>query len=237
MRRQGGLLIFFLILFLIGFTTDQALAEKKRKNKLKASFLYSYSLALHNAVADRCGVERIKTLERTNKLARQGYLAPVPAETPHYWNAAQPEFRYLLPVAKEFLEEIAREFYSRFGAPLKITEMMRDEEYQKKLVRSRVFGASSNADCRIPSQCTLHFTGLAFDISKMNISKKPMTWKQIKWIVNFLKKAAKRGKISFFPESSNFHVTVHPICLEKPLTILPETGFYFCFNISSKLPH
>lgn len=196
----------------VGFSmalVSDAVAQGGKKGTLgHAGTGFSAELAKHNAVADRCGIERVKTKSRMAELVKEGILLPVLGG--FNWldlRVPQAEFAYLRKEAKDYLEEVATDFYIDFSKPFKVTEVMRDEPYQSVLVRSRRRGASSNAHCVVPSQCTLHFTGLAFDISKRSLETR-----EYRWLHGKLKQAREASRISFFSESSNFHVTVHPIC-------------------------
>lgn len=201
-------ILFFASLIL----TDSGDAAPRTKNPpKKQTHGYSKSLARENELADQCGLERIRTASALKSAIERGYLVLVPERTviyeldpdPKNFDTSRKEFLHLLPQAKEMLEEIAERRFPHFKTLPKITTLMRIDPHQMDLVRRGI----SNAHCQTPDQCTLHYRGNAFDISK-----KSMGWRERLWMLTELMRLSGEGKISFWDESSNYHVNVRVAC-------------------------
>lgn len=204
------------LLFASLFLAESSYAALRIKNPpQKQTYGYSKTLARENEIADQCGLERIRTASALKSAVKRGYLVPVPMRNatyeldpdPRNFDTSHKEFRYLLPDAKKMLEEIAERHFSRFGKQLKITTLMRIDPHQMALARSNARGNASNAHCQTPDQCTLHYRGNSFDISK-----KPMGWLERLWTLAELTRLSRENKISFWDESSNYHINVRVAC-------------------------
>lgn len=199
----GDTMIRFLLatLLLLSCFAEESFARPKRVKEQPPKYGYSKTLALANKDADSCNLETVRTNKRLDELIRLSRLIRVPDETGTFRLDIQEErFRYLLPQAKATLEEIARRYYARFKGGLKVTTLMRTEAHQANLVRRGI----SNAHCMTPDQCSLHYRGNAFDISKKN-----MGWYERYWMKReILAVFREQDRISFWDESTNFHVNV-----------------------------
>lgn len=204
------------LLFASLFLAEGSYAALRIKNPSpKQTYGYSKTLARENEIADRCGLERIRTASALKSAIKRGYLVPVPMRVatyeldpdPRNFDTSHKEFRHLLPDAKKMLEEIAERRFPHFKTLLKITTLMRTDSHQMALARSNARGNASNAHCRTPDQCTLHYRGNAFDISK-----KPMNWRERLWMFAELTRLSREERISFWDESSNYHINVRVAC-------------------------
>lgn len=213
MVRTVPVIMLFFALLILAESGDAALRVKNPPKK--QIYGYSKTLARENEIADQCGLERIRTATALKSAIERGYLVPVPMRSgtyeldpdPKNFDTGHKEFRHLLPQAKEMLEGIAERRFPRFETLLKITTLMRTDPHQMVLVQSNVRGNASNAHCQTPDQCTLHYRGNAFDISK-----KPMGWRERVWMFTELTRLSGEEKISFWDESSNYHINVRVAC-------------------------
>lgn len=209
---MGRIVPVITLLFTSLFLAESGDAALRIKNPPKKQvYGYSKELARENEIADQCGLERIRTAEALNNAIKRGYLVPVPIRTATYeldpdqknFDTSRQEFRHLLSEAKEMLEGIAERRFPHFETLAKITTLMRTDPHQMVLVRQGL----SNAHCQVTSQCSLHYRGNAFDISK-----KSMGWRERWWMLAELRRLSGEGKISFWDESSNYHINVRVAC-------------------------
>ena len=116
---------------------NSAQAALKKNTPVKPHYGYSESLAQENEIADQCGLERIRTRVALQSAIGRGYLVPVPVATltyeldpdPNNFDTSRKEFRYLLPRAKEVLEEM-----QEFSGKIQVMVVSgRNEELQKTL--------------------------------------------------------------------------------------------------------
>jgi len=105
---------------------------------------------------------------------------------------------YIRPEAKAFILELARSYHERFGRPLPVTSLVRDEAYQRHLGRSN------------PNATTIdsppHATGLAFDVHYGL-----MAAAEQQWLMDELARQEDDGRVEALRENRiHFHVFVFP---------------------------
>jgi hypothetical protein len=105
---------------------------------------------------------------------------------------------HIRPEAKAFILELAHGYHQRFGRPLPVTSLVRDEAYQRHLGRSN------------PNATTIdsppHATGLAFDVHYGH-----MTAAEQQWLMDELARQEDEGRVEALRENRiHFHVFVFP---------------------------
>lgn len=176
------------------------------------------SLAQQNEIADKYGFTRVKNLTELQLLVCAGALEKVvPArENPAYYITVEKRFRYARLEVAKFLDDLSKKFFAEFSRPLKITEFVRTEQYQKLLVRR----GKTQADGRMPQRRSSHLTGSAFDISR-----KPLTSSEIKWLRDELVYWEAEDRIEATEEiySNVFHVMVFPSYSGPDVIVLADS--------------
>jgi len=147
-------------------------------------------------------LERIEDEEQLFELTQAGALVELPHD--RYAVAAgnlPEERRYCRPWTRSFLEDFARDYYEEFKQPLIVTSAVRTVAVQKKLRRRNRNAADIDGDLASP-----HLTGATLDIGKRGMTKK-----QLKWIRDYLLEQQNRGVIDVAEEFRQrvFHITVY----------------------------
>ena len=123
---------------------------------------------VQNARADEDELSRITDNEMLERFVASGYLVPVPADGKHYYLKAVPgSYRYVRPWSKRFLDQTSAQFYSKFHERLRVTSLVRTEDFQERLARFNGNAAPASG----PTQSS-HLTGATMDISKAQMA----TW-------------------------------------------------------------
>lgn len=163
------------------------------------------SLAKQNEVADKYGFIRVKNLDELQLLVCAGALKRVIPERENltYYLAVEERFRYARPEVVKFLDDLLKKFFAEFVKPLKITELVRTEQYQKLLIRR----GKTQADGSRLERRSSHLTGSAVDISR-----KPLISDEIKWLRDELVYWENEGLVEATEEiySNAFHIMVFP---------------------------
>ena len=169
------------------------------------------TLALENEVADAHHLPRIKNREELLDKIDSEYLTCVPEKSRYFYldPRSQKDLRYLVPDALRYLRPLAGDYDEQFNSSkhsqfMKITSLVRTEEYQKKLTRKNANAAKSE----VPEHRSVHTTGYAFDIGT-----KGLTREQILWLADYLENDIRAGKILAIYEhksQQDFHVFVIP---------------------------
>ena len=182
------------------------------------------SLAKQNEIADKYGFKRIKNLAELQVLICAGVLERVVSarENPTYYLTVEKRFRYARPWDVLFLNTISNRFFDSFGKPLKITELVRTEQYQKLLVRR----GKSHADGSLPERRSAHLVGA------IDISKRPLTKEEIEWLRDELVYWETEEMIEATEEIYNntFHIMVFPsylgtdVAVSRDEDVIKESG-------------
>jgi Family of unknown function (DUF5715) len=159
------------------------------------------SLLKQNEEIDRTGLPRIQDDEQLEQLKAVGYLVPVSeSKFVRFDSALADERRYCRPWTLAFVEDLGRDYYEKFKAPIQVNSAVRTVEQQRKLRRH-----NGNAAPETGETASSHLAGITVDIGKRGMSRK-----QHKWVANYLAKLKADGIIE--PEEERrqpvFHVMV-----------------------------
>jgi hypothetical protein len=155
-----------------------------------------------NRRADQEGLSRIPDLATLRRFVRAELLVAVPRRSRYYYTRyIPPEYHYLRPWSKLFLDRLARQYHARFKKRLRVTSMVRTAEVQRRLARKNENAASAHGPRR-----STHLTGATLDISKFG-----MTRQEIDWMRRHLHALKQRGYIYAVEEFSQptFHIMVY----------------------------
>ncbi len=165
------------------------------------------SQLVQNEQADADNLSRMEDQAMVERYARLRLLVPVPADTRDYYVHNMPEARrYLRPWSKLFLDRLSRQYRSRFGKSMRITSLVRTEDYQSQLRNRNGNAAPPDGEKR-----STHLTGASLDISK-----KGMTGAEQRWVRRVLHSLKQKGYLFAVEEFSqpNFHVMVYKSYLD-----------------------
>ena len=157
---------------------------------------------VQNARADEDELSRITDSEMLEQFVASGYLVPVPVEGKHYYLKAVPDsYRYIRPWSKSFLDRTGAQFYAKFHERLRVTSLVRTEDFQERLARINGNAAPASG----PTQSS-HLTGATLDISKAKMSPA-----QRNWMRNHLVTHAASGYLYAIEErrQPTFHIMVY----------------------------
>lgn len=161
------------------------------------------SQSIQNARADAYHLARMRDRAMIVQFAAAGYLVSVAPETRFYYlHGVTPEYSYLRPWAKRFLDQISRQFYANFHQQLRVTSLVRTVSLQQRLEHRNFNAAEATGDDR-----SSHLTGATLDISKHE-----MTWREKKWLRRELVVLEQSGYVYAVEEFHQpcFHVMVFP---------------------------
>lgn len=162
----------------------------------------SSSQAIQNAHADAEHLSRMRSVAMIRRFARHGYLVRVPSRTHYYYLHAIPSrYQYCRPWTKVFLDRLSREYYAKFGEPLRVTSLVRTVSLQRRLERR-----NGNAADATGSHRSSHLTGATLDISK-----RYMTRAGENWMRDTLYALRQRGYIYAIEEfeQPTFHIMIY----------------------------
>ena len=159
------------------------------------------SLLKQNEEIDRAGLPRIQDDEQLEQLKAVGYLVPVrESKFVRFDSALAGDRRYCRPWTLAFVEDLGRDYYSKFRVPIQVNSAVRTAEQQRRLRRH-----NGNAAPEAGETASSHLAGVTVDIGKRG-----MTRKQHKWVADYLAKLKTDGVIE--PEEERrqpvFHVMV-----------------------------
>lgn len=161
------------------------------------------SQAIQNERANQFHLTRLLDLAMVREFHSDGLLVSVPSRMPYYYlDHVSPDYSYLRPWAKVFLDQLSREYYARFGQPLRITSMLRTVLVQERLTRW-----NPNAAQAIGADRSSHLTGATLDISKHF-----MNYRGELWMRRTLVQMERAGYVYAIEEFHQpcFHVMVFP---------------------------
>lgn len=220
--RRFLFITVFLALVFAGFTMP-AIAKKKPRikkptlaqeifNKYPALMGSKAALEEQNRAADKGKLPRLEDIADLKRYVENGYLVSVPNKGKGFYldkksfkDRGYGDRRYLSPAAKEYLESRAAA-YSKSGHPrLKVTSLVRTQDYQIYLLIKR---RNPNAAAgEVPEHRSPHLTGHAFDVSTKGLSRR-----QISWLAERLAEDIERKIIlaTYEPNGKDFHIVVIP---------------------------
>lgn len=161
------------------------------------------SLAWQNEVADFYDLPRIKDVKMLAGLVQKNEIVRIPLWATGFYLEGRGLRPYALVFTRDLLEDLGARFFLKFRRPFKISSLIRTQKEQDRLVRRH----RSDADGRTPERRSVHTTGSAFDISR-----RPFSEDEIKWLRILLVALEKEGVIEATEEMCNnaFHVMVFP---------------------------
>jgi hypothetical protein len=161
------------------------------------------SQAIQNERANEFHLSRMQNRAMIQRFYRAGYLVRVPVRTRFYYlDDIAPPYRYLRPWTMLFLNRLSREYYERFGAPLRVTSLVRTVDSQRRLARYD----GNAAEATGPDESS-HLTGATLDISKRFMSYRGELW--MRKVLYGLKRSNYLYAVEEFEEPC-FHVMVYP---------------------------
>jgi len=170
------------------------------------------SLLKQNSEINQAGLTRIEDDAQLQQLEERGVLVPI-TETQYLQvsPALKENRRYARPWAAQFVDDLGREFYEHFGKPLQITSAVRTVEQQRRLMRRNHNAAPAEGEI-----ASSHLAGTTLDISKRGLSRK-----QHKWVVDYLAGMKESGVIE--PEEERRQACFHVMISQRypyPVAIL-----------------
>jgi hypothetical protein len=163
----------------------------------------SSSQSVQNARANAYHLSRMRNRAMIARFYRAGYLVRVPARTRFYYLDQIPSaYRYVRPWTLLFLNRLSRQFYERFGQPLRVTSLIRTVSLQRRLAHRN----SNAADATGPDRSS-HLTGATLDISKRFMPASGQQW--MRHVLFRLKTNGYLYAIEEFQQPT-FHVMVYP---------------------------
>lgn len=175
------------------------LAQAADANLLRASW---NSQVIQNERADADDLSRMSDVSMIRRFANAGLLVRVPGETRHYYTRYIPaKYGYLRPWSKLFLDRLSRQYYSRFGKPLRVTSLVRTVALQQSIAKR-----NGNAAAAHGSRRSSHLTGATLDISKNGMNRA-----QIDWMRTVLHSVMQKGYLYAVEEFNQptFHIMVY----------------------------
>jgi len=160
------------------------------------------SLLLQNRQADKDDLSRMRNRAMLRRFVRNGYLVPMPVSTRSYYlHGIVPEYHYARPWTKLFLTRLSRQFHARFGHRMRLTSLVRTEQWQLQLARWNGNAADATGDLR-----SSHLTGATVDISKRFMSPAERQW--VRKVLYSLRQQGYLYAVEEF-EQPVFHVMVY----------------------------
>lgn len=160
------------------------------------------SQLLQNTRADAEHLSRMTSVAVLRRFVRSGYLVPVPAGSrTFYLHEISPQYRYCRPWTRLFIERMGRQYYARFGQPLRVTSLVRTVGRQMLLARFNENAADATGSGR-----SSHLTGATVDVSKRWMSEEQQEWMRDK--LSSLRDAGYLYAIEEF-EQPTFHIMVY----------------------------
>lgn len=168
-----------------------------------AALVGSHEILLHqNAMADQDGLGRIQNDADLDAMRARGMLVALPAGPALNVDPRLPyNRRFARPWTAQFMADLSRAYFRRFGAPLQLTSAVRTVEFQQHLMHHNGNAAPADGDTASP-----HLTGQAVDLGKRG-----MSLAQIAWMRGYLLPLIQSGTIDVEEEfrQSCFHISVY----------------------------
>ncbi len=159
------------------------------------------SLLKQNAEIDRLELPRIQDDTELEQLKLDGKLVPiVPGQTLRIDPRLDLDRRYCRPWTRDFVEDLASNYYQRFGQQIQVNSAVRTVVVQKKLRRHNRNAAPASGEI-----ASSHLAGVTVDLQRRGMSKE-----QIKWVEGYLVPMKAAGLVE--PEEERrqwvFHIMV-----------------------------
>ncbi|MDO8600316.1 MAG: DUF5715 family protein [bacterium] len=199
------ILIVFAVVSVFGILcfSDNALAKMRRIKKLRPAVSLKASpesLALQNRVIDAYELPRISDRKELARHLPEHFFVRVSSS---YLEMSDEVGGYATLPTRDFILKLGEDFFVIFKRKLKVTSLLRTVEDQQKIVDR----GQSIADGFVPESQSSHLAGVAIDISK-----KPLSPRERRWLAGKLLAYKKAGKIEAIEEMWNnaFHIMVCP---------------------------
>ena len=159
------------------------------------------SLLKQNAEIDRLELPRIQDDTELEQLKLDGKLVPIiPGLTLRIDPRLDPDRRYCRLWTRDFVEDLASNYYQRFGQQIQVNSAVRTVLVQKKLRRHNRNAAPAEGEI-----ASSHLAGVTVDLQRRGMSKQ-----QIKWVEGYLVPMKAAGLVE--PEEERrqwvFHIMV-----------------------------
>jgi hypothetical protein len=162
----------------------------------------SQNLLEQNAELNRLGLGRYENDRALSAAIERGELVPIVSGPTLVMDKHVPAARrYARPWVVSFLQELAADYYARFGLPLKVNSAVRTLQFQKRLRRW-----NANAAPVQGQYASVHTAGLAVDLQRRGLSKAQLRFLQMRLLYHYA-----RGAVLVEEEvrrNSCFHVVV-----------------------------
>ena len=168
-------------------------------------------LMRQNEMADRDGLDRVQDDRDLERMRASKTLVAIPSSAGVVADERLPaNRRYCRPWTAQFLAELGRAHYARFGRALQVNSAVRTVEFQQRLLLRNGNAAPAEGETASP-----HLTGQAVDLAKRGLS---LT--EIAWLRGYLLPLIQEGKIDVEEEfqQSCFHISVYRRYLPQPDT-------------------
>jgi Family of unknown function (DUF5715) len=160
------------------------------------------SQMIQNVRADDDHLSRMRDLKMVRRFVDAGYLVPVPSSARFYYlHSISSRYRYCRPWTRLFLRRLSRQYYARFGTPLRVTSLVRTVARQVRLGQRNGNAADAFGPLR-----SSHLTGASLDISKHSMSPAGRRW--MRHVLYSLKQQGYLYAVEEF-EQPTFHVMVY----------------------------
>ena len=153
-------------------------------------------------MADHDGLSRVQDDEDLAEMRQAKQLVPLPeGETLRVDERLPEDRRYSRPWTAIFLTAMARDYYTKFHAPLQVDSAVRTVDVQRRLDRTNGNAAPAEGATASP-----HLTGQAIDVAKRGL-----TLAEIAWLRLYLQPLMDAGKIDVEEEfrQACFHISVY----------------------------
>src|ERR1700678_3332733 len=186
------------VLWLLLCCSDQA----KRKHSASYATLLPpnrESLLRQNQMINQMGLERIKDEHRLSELVKDGTLVALPNNDAAGIAPSLPSNRlYVLPIALDFIEKLASEYYAEFHLPLQVDSAVRPRDVQERLRRHNPSAAPIDGEA-----ASSHEAGCTVDLERTRLTRKQRFWLEVR-----LLQFEALGYVLVEEERNCFHVMV-----------------------------
>jgi len=190
---------FLMYLMLILCVTS---AQAKHRQHLRHGLAFIMpsrnSLVMQNQMIDQLVLVRIGDEKELAKMVEDGRLVALPnGNTVRIAPSLPLNRRFVLPMTRDFLVELASAYYAEFHLPLQVDSAIRSREVQRKLRKRNASAAPVDGET-----ASSHETGATIDLSRN------MTAKQTHWLEWRLAYYQAIGQALIEEERYCFHICV-----------------------------
>jgi hypothetical protein len=195
------LLFVFILLFILLFgivpaahgvslVPGQPAKKHHRQKKQKQPSWFDYrvfipsheNLLAQNAAIDEMGLPRIRDDQSLKSLEAEAALVPI---TDNEYVRVSPKLetkrRYCRPWVDAFLQELGRDYYTKFGEPIQVNSAVRTVKTQSWLLRWNHNAAPAHGET-----ASAHLAGVAVDLQRRGLTREEIRFIQ-KELLTFAK--------------------------------------------------